>query len=55
MQSGMKGNSYFYSFTFNLAMSEIQKNIWFKSGNMILHNAFIFAIPVWKEKMLEPL
>lgn len=32
------------------AMSELQKNIWFKSGDALLMNAFIPSAVVWKEK-----
>ncbi|WFR61235.1 glycoside hydrolase family 127 protein [Paenibacillus amylolyticus] len=31
------------------AMSELQKNIWFKSGNRLLLNAFISSIVEWSE------
>jgi DUF1680 family protein len=35
------------------AMSELQKNIWFKSGNTVLLNAFISSTAVWGEKKIN--
>ncbi len=35
------------------AMSEIQKNIWFKSEDTILLNTFISSIVVWNEKNIK--
>ncbi|SFF08813.1 hypothetical protein SAMN05216378_5049 [Paenibacillus catalpae] len=32
------------------AMSELQKNIWFRDGNTVLLNAFISSTAVWKER-----
>lgn len=35
------------------AMSELQKNIWFKNGDTLLLNAFISSTVVWTEKNLQ--
>jgi DUF1680 family protein len=34
------------------AMSELQKNIWFRDGNTVLLNAFISSTAVWKDRRI---